>query len=107
MDWFRIVNIGCEDLREQELRKQYSIYGGPWVKSAKQYFSKPNSPFYKLSGRYLTGSAIRQEYLETAIERHQDDPDANELWNFLVRVIDCVKTIFPKYRSEMNGLDQV
>lgn len=115
MDWFRIVNIAGEVLREQELRN--AIYGGPWVESAKRYFSKPNSPAYNVGGKYLTGSAIRQDYLETAIKwhseghikhylaGHQDDPDANELWDFFVRVIDWVKTIFPKYRSEMKGVD--
>lgn len=115
MDWFRIVNLAGEVLREQELRN--AIYGGQWVESAKRYFSKPNSPASNLGGKYLTGSAIRQDYLETAIKwhsdghikhylaEHQHDSDAKDLWDFFVRVIDWVKEIFPKYRSAMKGVD--
>lgn len=115
MDWFRIVNIAGEVLRDQELRN--AIYGGPWVESAKRYFSKPNSPAYNVGGKYLNGSAIRQDYLETAIKwyseghikhflaEHQHKPDAKELWDFFLKVIGWVKETFPRYRSTMKGVD--
>ena len=115
MDWFRIVNIAGEILREQELRN--AIYGGPWVESAKRFFSKPNSPAYNVGGKYLSGSAIRQDYLETAIiwssegkikqflAEHQHKTDAKELWEYFNTVIDWVKDTFPKYRSVMKGIN--
>lgn len=115
MDWFRIVNIAGEVLREQELRN--AIYGGPWVESAKRYFSKPNSPAYNVGGKYLSGSAIRQDYLETAIiwfsegkikhflAEHQHKPNADQLWDYFNTVIDWVRDSFPKYRSVMKGIN--
>ena len=115
MDWFRIVNIAGEVLREQELRN--AIYGGPWVESAKRYFSKPNSPAYNVGGKYLSGSSIRQDYLETAIlwhsdghikhylAKHQHQSSAVELWNYFRSVIEWVKAVFPKYRTSMKGRD--
>ena len=115
MDWFRIVNIAGEVLREQELRN--AIYKGPWVESAKRYFSRPGSPAYHVGGKYLTGSSIRQDYLETAIKwksegeiknflaKHQRKPNADELWNYFRSVIDWVQAVFPKYRPSMKGRD--
>ena len=115
MDWFRIVNIAGEVLREQELRN--AIYKGPWVESAKRYFSRPGSPAYHVGGKYLAGSSIRQDYLETAIKwksggeikhflaEHQRKPNADELWNYFTSVIEWVKAVFPKYRTSMKGRD--
>ena len=113
MDWFRIVNIAGEVLREQELRN--AIYKGSWVESAKRYFSKPKSPAYRVAGKYLTGSSIRQDYLETAIiwrskgnikqymADHQHNSSAVDLWNYFISVIEWVKAVFPKYRTSMKG----
>jgi hypothetical protein len=52
----------------QELRN--AVYAGPWTGDAKRYFSKTGCAAYGLAGDYLRGSAIRQEYLETAIAWH-------------------------------------
>ena len=113
MDWFRIVNIAGEVLRDQELRN--AIYKGPWVESAKRHFSRPNSPAYNVGGKYLSGSSIRQDYLETAINwqskgnikqymaDHQHNFSAVDLWNYYTSVIEWVKAVFPKYRTSMKG----
>ena len=115
MDWFRIVNIAGEVLREQELRN--AIYKGPWVESAKRYFSRPRSPAYDVGGKYLRGSSIRQDYLETAIlwhsdgninhylAEHQKQSSAVDLWNYFRSVIEWVAAMFPKYRTPMKGRD--
>lgn len=114
LDWFEIINIAGEKLTRQELRN--AVYSGPWVTDAKRYFSKQNGPAYGLAGDYLTGSAIRQEYLETAIDwisdgkikdymsKHSQDPNAVALWNYFQSVISWVKATFPNYRKEMKGI---
>lgn len=118
LEWFKTINIAGEELTDQELRN--AVYAGPWTADAKRYFSKTGCPAYALGGDYLRGSAIRQEYFETAIEwhaakegvpsveeymsQHQHDPNAVALWNYFRSVIDWVKATFPKYRREMKGL---
>lgn len=118
LDWFKIINIAGEQLTAQELRN--AVYTGEWLAEAKKYFSKNQCPAHQIAGDYLNGSAIRQNYLETVIgwiaardgieiedymSLHQHDPNCNELWLYFQSVINWVKTIFPKYRKEMKGLD--
>lgn len=115
LDWFRTINIAGEKLTEQELRN--ATYHGPWTADAKRQFSKPNCKAQEVGSAYLNGSAIRQDYLETAIEwindgkvddymaRNQDAPNANELWLHFQSVIAWVKATFPEYRKEMKGLN--
>ena len=74
-------------------------------------------PAYLLGNKYVNGTPIRQDYLETAISwlsggnveqymsAHQHDPNANELWAYFQAVIAWVKLTFTTYRSEMKGLD--
>lgn len=115
LDWFKIINIAGEKLTDQELRN--AVYTGPWLSSAKTYFSKNNCAAYLLAKDYVVGSPIRQEYLETAISwinndkveeymsTHQHKPNANELWTYFKNVIDWVKLTFPVYRREMKGIN--
>lgn len=78
LEWFKIINIAGEKLTDQELLN--AVYAGPWVTSAKKYFSKTGSTAYNTAGDYLTGSSIRQEYLETALRwiSDRDDRQAKE-----------------------------
>ncbi len=115
LDWFRIVNIAGERLTDQELRN--AVYTGPWLSDAKRTFSKTNCAAYGLASHYLTGSPIRQDYLETALKWisknniehymsvHQHDPNANELWLYFRGLIEWVQLTFPVYRKEMKGID--
>ncbi len=115
LDWFKIINIAGERLFEQELRN--AIYTGPWLADAKRWFSKTGCPAYAIGEKYVNGSPIRQEFLETALEWinsgdvegymavHQHDADAQELWQHYQAVLDWVKRVFPNYRKEMKGLD--
>ncbi|WP_417108381.1 HNH endonuclease family protein [Hominenteromicrobium sp.] len=119
LDWFKIINIAGEQLTAQELRN--AIYTGEWLTEAKKYFSKSQCPAYQIAGDYLSGSAIRQNYLETAIKwiadrdgieiedymsRHQHDTNCNELWLYFQTVINWVKATFPNFRKKlMSGLD--
>ncbi|HRN69333.1 MAG TPA: DUF262 domain-containing protein [Promineifilum sp.] len=115
LDWFRIINIAGEKLTDQELRN--AVYTGPWLSDAKLKFSKTGCAAYGLAKDYVTGSPIRQEFLETAIKwiskgnieaymsAHQHDPNANELWTYFRNVIEWVKDTFTVYRKEMKGIE--
>jgi hypothetical protein len=116
LEWFKTINIAGEKLTEQELRN--AVYHGPWVSDAKRYFSKNGSPAQRMASDYLKGSAIRQEYLETAIEwisnseiekymsEHQHDSNANALWIYFQSVITWTATTFTTKRSKfMKGVD--
>lgn len=114
LKWFRTINIAGEKLTDQELRN--AIYHGSWVSAAKRWFSKRGCPAYRIGSEYMGGSAIRQEYLETAIKwhsggdiegymsKHQNDADAKDLWNYFDTVIAWVQAVFTNYRREMKGL---
>lgn len=114
LDWFRTINIAGEKLTEQELRN--AVYAGPWLTAAKKYFSKTGCPASGLGGDYMSGSPIRQEYLETVLKwisgghvedymaRHQHDTDASDLWEYFTKVIEWVQATFSEYRSEMKSV---
>lgn len=117
LDWFRIINIAGEKLTDQEIRN--AVYTGPWLSDAKIKFSKSNCAAYLLAndgGQLVSGSPIRQEYLETALSwindgkiedymaKHQHDVSVDELWNYFQNVIAWVRTTFTNYRREMNSV---
>jgi len=117
-DWFTVINIAGEKLTDQELRN--AIYTGEWLTDAKRHFSKNGCVAYQIGEKYMSGSPIRQEYLETTLKwitdkdkdviesymsKHQHDTDANELWVYYQNVINWVNTTFPNYRKEMKGID--
>ncbi|MBE1446158.1 HNH endonuclease family protein [Paenibacillus sp. OAS669] len=119
LEWFRVVNIAGARLTDQELRN--SVYTGKWLTDAKQHFSKRNCAAKRLSDRYITGDPNRQELLEKALKGiceyqdikditdymsdHKADSDADELWQYFQDVIHWVEKIFPKYYSDMKGID--
>ncbi len=74
LDWFETINIAGEQLTKQELRN--AVYSGSWVTDAKKKFSKNGCPAYQIASDYLNGSAIRQDYLETAIKWFSE----NHIW---------------------------
>ena len=119
LDWFRTINIAGERLTEQELRN--AVYTGPWLTHAKSIFSRTHGAAYGLANKYVNGSPIRQELLETALEwicrrdslktveqymsAHQHDPHANALWSYFQNAIEWVQRTFTTYRKEMKGVD--
>ena len=114
LEWFKTINIAGEELTDQELRN--AVYHGSWVTDAKRYFSKNSCPAYQIGGRYLNGSAIRQDYLETVIKwisgnqiedymgKNQHKENAQDLWVYFTNIIEWVESVFSKYRKEMKGL---
>ncbi|MCX6789738.1 MAG: DUF262 domain-containing protein [Candidatus Gribaldobacteria bacterium] len=117
LDWFRIINIAGEKLTEQEIRN--AVYTGPWLSDAKLKFSKTHCVAYLLAndgGQLVSGSPIRQEYLEIALSwinngkiedymaKRQHNANAEELWQYFQNVIEWVRKIFTNYRREMNSV---
>jgi len=117
LDWFRIINIAGEKLTDQEIRN--AVYTGPWLSDAKLKFSKSNCAAYLLandSGQLVSGSPIRQEYLETALSwindnkiedymaKHQHNHGAEELWQYFQDVIAWARKTFTNYRREMSSV---
>jgi len=114
LDWFKTINIAGEQLTDQELRN--AVYSGSWVSDAKRYFSKTGCPAYAIASDYMSGSPIRQDYLETAIKwisnndieeymgKHQDDPTAINLWNYFQSVISWIDASFTNKRKVMKGV---
>ncbi len=116
LEWFKIINIAGKTLTDQERRN--AVYAGSWVSDAKRYFSKSKCPANSIGGSYLTGSSIRQEYLETAIKwiaskegisieaymaKHANDQNAVALWNYFRNVIEWVEAVFKVKRKQMKG----
>ncbi len=118
-EWFKVINIAGKPLTAQELRN--TAYTGSWLSDAKLHFSKPTCAAYNMGKDYISGSPIRQEYLEKAIEwiaardglssveeymaLHQHDENANQMWIYYKRIIEWVETIFPQKRKEMKGIE--
>ena len=115
LEWFETINIAGAVLTKQELRN--ASYAGPWLSDAKKYFSKASGPAYNRGHDLLSGSAKRQDYLETILNwiskgniekymgEHQHDPNANALKQYFEAVITWQRNTFKNYRSSMKGLD--
>ncbi|MBR3319923.1 DUF262 domain-containing protein, partial [Candidatus Saccharibacteria bacterium] len=66
LDWFRIINIAGMKLTDQELKN--ATYPGPWLTDAKRHFSKTGCPAYGLAEKYMAGTPIRQDYLDSVLK---------------------------------------
>lgn len=117
LKWFKTINIVGEKLTEQEMRN--AIFCCEWLTDAKKYFSKSNCSAYRKYGRYLKGSPIRQEYLETALkwiadrdklkdledymnaQKKDNVKTCAELWKYFEDVFKWVDKTFPKFRGKL------
>ena len=117
IEWFEVINTAGEKLTPQELLN--AVYTGPWLSDAKLKFSKTGCAAYHLAndgGALVSGSPIRQEYLETALSwinnsevagymaKNQHDKNADALWDYFQNVIAWVRQTFTGYRREMNNV---
>lgn len=116
LKWFETINIAGEKLTQQELRN--AVYHGSWLADAKRYFSKNGCAAYQIGQDYVSGSPIRQELLEKALDwisqgqiksymaKHQHDPNALALWQYFQAAITWVEATFPvKRKKEMKGVE--
>ncbi|MDE2095957.1 MAG: DUF262 domain-containing protein [Patescibacteria group bacterium] len=113
--WFRTINIAGKPLSDQELLN--AMHTGPWLADAKRWFSRTGGPAYQIGENYINGSPIRQDYLEKALDwisdgkienymsHHQQDKDAQELWQYFQEVVAWIERVFPEYRKIMKGLE--
>lgn len=112
-DWFQIINIAGVELEKQEILN--AVYHSKWLTDAKSVFSRRNCAAYKNYGKYLAGDHIRQKYLETAflwaadaegikgkdavetyMQKHRQDDNADDLWKYFEDVFKWVKSVFGK-----------
>lgn len=114
-EWFKTINIAGIPLNNQELLN--AIYSGPFVTLAKEEFSNSQNSNIQKWSAYISGTALRQDFLECAINwvskgnisdymsRHRKDNNINELKTYFNTVIDWVSSNFVDVEKEMCGLE--
>jgi len=116
-EWFKTINTAGVPLNEQELLN--AVYSGPFTTLGKAEFSNSqNSNIAKWSA-YVSGSALRQDFWERALDwvskggeniggymsAHRNDTNINEVRTYFNTVIDWVSSVFKDVESEMKGLE--
>lgn len=114
-EWFRTINIAGVPLNNQELMN--AVYSGPFVTLCKEEFSNSQNANIQKWSAYVSGSSIRQDFLESALDwvskgnigdymsRHRFDKNITELKTYFNTVIDWVSSIFTDVETEMCGLE--
>lgn len=114
-EWFKTINIAGVPLNEQELLN--AVYSGPFVTLGKEEFSNSQNAHIQKWGAYISGSAIRQDFLAEALywvskgnigeymSKHRNDKNITELKNYFTSVIDWVSSVFTDVEKEMCGLE--
>jgi len=114
-EWFKTINTQGVPLNEQELLN--AIYSGTFVTLGKEEFSNSQNSNIQKWSAYVSGSALRQDFLECALNwvsqgnisdymsRHRTDNNINELKTYFTTVIDWVSTVFIDVEKEMCGLE--
>jgi 5-methylcytosine-specific restriction endonuclease McrA len=116
-EWFQTINIAGVPLNSQELLN--AVYSGPFVTLGKEEFSNSQNSNIQKWGAYISGTVIRQEYWERALEwvaggkeniggymsKRRFDKNINEVKTYFTTVIDWVSTVFTDVENEMRGLE--
>jgi hypothetical protein len=116
-EWFRTINTVGVPLNKQEILN--AVHSGPFTTLGKAEFSNSQNANIAKWGAYVSGSAIRQDFWERALEwvsksqdniggymsAHRKDTNINEVKTYFNTVIDWVSTIFRDVQPEMKGLD--
>ena len=115
--WFKTINIEGIPLNNQELLN--AIYSGPFVTLGKAEFSNSQNAHIHKWSAYISGSVIRQDYWERALDwvakgkdnidnymsRHRRDDNINEVRAYFESVMDWVSGTFVEVEKEMCGLE--
>lgn len=116
-EWFKTINTVGVPLNDQELLN--AVYSGPFVTAGKAEFSNSQNANIMKWGAYVSGSALRQDFWERALEwvskgktniggymsQHRNDKDITEVKAYFTSVIDWVSSVFSDVESEMRGLE--
>lgn len=114
-EWFKTINIAGVPLNDQELLN--AVFSGPFVTKCKEEFSNSQNSNIQKWSAYVSGSAIRQQYLECALKwvskgnigdymsQHRFDNNINELKTYFNTVIDWISSVFIDVEDEMCGLE--
>ena len=114
-EWYKTINIVGVPLNDQE--RLNAVFSGPFVTLGKEEFSNSQNANIQKWSAYIKGSAIRQEFLECALDwvskgniddymsRHRFDKNITELKKYFNSVIDWVSGVFTDVESEMRGLE--
>ena len=126
-EWFKTINIAGVSLTEQELLN--AVYSGPFITLAKEEFSNSQNANIQKWSAYISGSVIRQHFLERALDwvskdwedknfdpkhtrpigkymsRHRYDNNIAQLKTYFNSVIDWVSSVFTDVESEMCGVE--
>ncbi len=114
-EWFKIINIGGIRLNEQE--KLNAIYSGPFVSAARREYSNKVDARVQKWGCYISGSVIRQEFLQEALnwvshghitdymQEHRRDENINEMKMYFNDVITWIEQTFDDVYPKMKGLE--
>ena len=108
MMWFKTINKGAAELTNQEVRN--ALCDGPWVASAKTYFSSTTAGQMILCNDLLGGQRKRQQHLErilrwrlgtkddreilTYMQRKRNRENAEDLWDYYLQVHTWVASLF-------------
>ncbi len=115
--WFQTINIAGIPLNNQEMLN--AVYSGPFVTLGKEEFSNSQNAHVQKWSAYISGSVIRQDYWERALEwvsggkdaiggymsLHRNDNSINEVKTYFTSVIDWVGSVFTDVESEMRGIE--
>lgn len=114
-EWFKTINIAGIPLNNQELLN--AVYSGPFVTLLKEEFSNSQNANIQKWSAYISGSANRQEYLETALNwissdnigdymsNHRYDENIKNVKEYFNKIINWASTTFLNVEKEMRGLD--
>lgn len=114
-EWFKTINIVGVPLNEQELLN--AVYSGQYVTLAKAKFSNSQNSNIQKWSSYVSGSALRQDFLARALDwvshgnvsdymsNHRNDDNIKELEVYFQTVIDWISGLFIQVEKEMCGLE--
>jgi hypothetical protein len=116
-EWFQTINIAGVPLNAQELLN--AVYSGPFVTLGKEEFSNSQNSNIQKWSAYISGSVLRQDYWERALEwvaggkeniggymsKHRFDKNINEVRTYFQTVVDWTSAVFLDVENEMRGLE--
>jgi hypothetical protein len=114
-EWFKTINIAGVPLNNQELLN--AVYSGPFITLCKEEFSNSKNSNIQKWNAYISGSVIRQDFLECALDwvsknnigeymsKHRYDTNIDEIKTYFKTVIDWISGVFIDVETEMCGLE--